>query len=58
MKFSTKDKSQIMENDRYLLTKKVIIDKLPDTNGLRPKIGLNSPARVEVSAAEVHEVYL
>ena len=47
-----------MENDRFLLTKKVIVDKLPDTMGTRPQINSLGPVKVERSAAEVHEAYL
>lgn len=58
IKFSKKERSQIMENDRFMMTKKVIVDKLPDTNGIRPKINTLAPIFVERSAADVHEAYL
>ena len=47
-----------MENDRFLLTKKVIVDKLPETMGTRPNVNSHGPVKIERSAAEVHEAYL
>ena len=46
-----------MEHDRYMITRKVAVDKLPDTVNKRVKV-IQGPAKIERSAAEVHEAYL
>ena len=38
VQYSTKDRSQCMENDKFLVTKKVAIEKLPDPKDRRAVI--------------------
>ena len=47
-----------MDNDRFLVTKKVALDKLPDPKDRRPVINDQIPIKIERSAAEMHEAYL
>ena len=59
VQFSTKDRTQCMENDRFMITKKVIVDQLPDPKKKSIKAPLNKiTTHIEVSAQEVHEAYL
>ena len=48
-----------MENDRFMITKRVNIDSLPDPKKKQVKVPLNKiTTHIEVSAKEVHEAYL
>ena len=47
-----------MENDKFLVTKKVAVDKLPDPKDRRAQINDQIPIKIERSAAEMHEAYL
>ena len=49
-----------MENDRFLVTKKVNLAALPDsgTNQVQISNTGNIPTKIERSAQEVHEAYL
>ena len=58
MQYTTKERTPIIENDRFVLVKKVAVDKLPDPVSHILEINDQTPTRVERSAAEVHEEYL
>ena len=47
-----------MEYDRYMVTKKVQIDKLPDPMGRKLVGNERGPARIEKSASQAHHEYL
>ena len=49
-----------MENDRFLVTRKVNLAALPDSSLAQPQIPDPSmiPAKIERSAKDVHEAYL
>lgn len=38
IKYSTKDKTHVMENDRFMIIKKVDVEKLPDTLNRHMKV--------------------
>lgn len=49
-----------MENDRFMITKKVNLANLPDTMSPQPDIPniKKIPTTIERSAKEVHEMYM
>lgn len=47
-----------MENDRFMVTKKVVVDRLPETVGRNPDVNDQAPVKIERSAADVHEAYI
>ena len=58
VQYTTKERTQIMEFDRYMVQKKVQIEKLPDPMGRKLVANARGPIKVEKSAAEAHEEYL
>ena len=59
IQFSTKDRTQCMENDRFMITKRINVDQLPDPKKKSIKAPLNKiTTHIEVSAQQVHEAYL
>ena len=51
IQFSTKDRTQCMENDRFMITKRVNIDQLPDPKKKQARVPLEKiTTHIEVSA--------
>ena len=47
-----------MDNDRFLQTKKVNVEKVPDTSKNSALVSPHFETKIERSAKEVHEAYL
>ena len=47
-----------MEYDRYMVTKRVQIEKLPDPMGRKLIGNVRGPVKIERSADEAHQEYL
>lgn len=59
IQYSVKERSQCLENDRFLITKKVNVAALPDTMKKQPDVPLDKiETKIERTAQEAHETYL
>ena len=60
IQYSVKDRSQVCENDRFLVQKKVKVEALPETmrSAARVPDVKHMETKIITSAAEVHEAYL
>lgn len=60
VQYTTKERTQCMENDRFLVTKKVNLANLPDPGKQQAQVVENSlkSTTIERSAQEVHDAYL
>ena len=59
LQYQTKDKTQCMDNDRYLVTKKVNLGSLPDQANSAQVCDVSKiKVTIERSAQEVHETYV
>ena len=58
--YTTKERTQCMENDRFLITKKVNVGALPDPSQKQAQVcdASKITTTIEKSAKEVHEAYL
>ena len=56
--YTTKDRTQCIDNDRFLVTKKVNVQALPEHMKKPLEISDHIETRIEVSAKDVHEQYL
>lgn len=51
IQYSTKERTHIIENDRFMIVKKVAVERLPDPSDNRLEVNDQIPTMVERSAA-------
>lgn len=51
IQYSTKERTHIIENDRFMMVKKVAVERLPDPSDNRLEVNDQIPTMVERSAA-------
>ena len=56
--YTVKERTQCIDADRFLITKKVNPSALPDPSRLQPVINDQFRTKIEKTAAEMHEAYL